>query len=65
MKRKTILLVLCIGRNLVLTIVMVRANMVALERGYEETFVALALWYGIAVTMANASLLWLAGRNSV
>ncbi len=61
MKRKTVLL--NIGLNLVLTIVMVRANMVALERSYEETFVALALWYGIGVILTKACFLWFVGRN--
>ncbi len=61
--KRTIVLSICL--NLVLAIVMVLGNIWALQQGLEETFVALALLYGVAVTVANALLLSLAGRSGL
>ncbi len=59
--RRTILLSICL--NLVLALAMVVGNIWALQQNLEETFVALALLYGVAVTLANALLLSLVSRS--
>ncbi|MEZ4519015.1 MAG: hypothetical protein R3C44_20085 [Chloroflexota bacterium] len=52
MNAKTVLLNLVL--NSLLTILFVYANMWALDAGLEETFVALAISFGIVVIAGNA-----------
>ncbi len=58
---KTILLNVSI--NLVLAAAMLLLNTWALQNNLEETFISLALLYGLAVIIVNASFLWIVGGN--
>ncbi len=49
--------------NLVFALIMVLLNMWALQKQLEETFVTLALFYGLVVIIANGFFVWLVARN--
>ncbi len=51
--------------NFVLALAMLLFNTWALQNQLEETFVTLALLYGLVVILCNASFLWLAYRRRV
>ncbi len=56
-------ILLNVAMNVVLALVMLFLNTWALQNQLEETFVALALLYGLVIIFANASFLWLIARN--
>ncbi len=51
--------------NLVFALVMIYLNTWALQNQLEETFVSLALVYGLVVVVANGFFVWFIARNKV
>ncbi len=49
--------------NVVFALVMVLLNTWALQNQLEETFVTLALFYGLVIIVANGLLVWVVARN--